>query len=72
MPFIECDHAALLDRGWFILQTLGAFGVEVPSLNQILLVCPWEEVIPYHFTKSFSSPQCYIVDYLCAVAFDDF
>lgn len=29
MPFMECDYAALLDRGWFISQTLGAFGAQL-------------------------------------------
>lgn len=24
-----CDYAALLDRGWFISQTLGAFGAQL-------------------------------------------
>ena len=26
---MECDYAALLDRGWFISQTLGAFGAQL-------------------------------------------
>lgn len=68
---MECDCAGLLDRGWFILQTLGASGAEVPIAepNSSGDYCRRACVKNPHFffhTKFFSSPQDYIVNCLWA------
>lgn len=59
-PFIECDYAALLDRSWFMLQMLGAFGTEVlfTEPNYMYLSMGRSSII-YNFTPNwFTSVLC--------------
>ena len=42
---MECDYTALLDRGWFISQTLGAFAEKAMAAHSSTLAwkIPWME-----------------------------